>query len=218
MVEYEPIQLVDPFNEMQYSVNSSLGIESWQTGSIHLRNLKERIALPNGARVKYAGLMDRGYWLGRGSSLFGSKLGEVRIEKNRDKQTIDFIIDAYTGSDDHHKFVMGHEEGHVVDKTGNLGVLWQVAKKEGYEFDFFTEEYALASDELTKRLFYVGGTEEEVNLYWNKPLNEKEMLAHVSGLIALVRADVNPNLILQIEQAIRTNSDYIVKEALEKAA
>lgn len=197
------------------SILDNFQSESWHTDSMTLRNIKAGIILPSGARVKYANFMDRNLRLGMGIC---SPIGEVRMFYNEEKQTIDFTIDAYYGSDNYHKFVIGHEEGHAADMTGNLEILWQTAKKLGFEFNFFSEEYAHISDEFTKKLFYGGYSEEAMARSWKKPRNEREILAHIGGLVAIAQTDVNPSLINKIEQAIRTNSEIQVRKTLEIAA
>ncbi len=195
-----------------------LHFESWHIDKMALRNIKAGIILPRGARAKYSDFMNRNFQLGRNKSLICDRLGEVCMSYNEEKQTIDFTIDAYGGSGSHHKFVIGHEEGHVADLTGNLAVLWQTAKKLGFEFDFFSEEYAHTSDEFTKKLFYEGFSEEAMARSWKKPHNEREILAHIGGLVAIAQIDVSSSLINRVERAIRTNSEIQVRKTLEIAA
>ncbi len=193
---------------------SSMGI--WYTNKMTLKNIQERIILPQGTRVKYANPIDSKLIFVTDNSLFNTTLGQVSYNHNEENQTLDCIIDAYSGSDTKHKFVMGHEEGHIADKTGNLVVLWNAAKQLGYEFSCFSEEYAKASDNSTQKMFYGGYTEDDLQKSWKKPFNEQELLAHIGGFITLIKANVNPDLIRKFEQAIRSNSESHVRTILER--
>ncbi|MGD9276873.1 MAG: hypothetical protein PVJ67_06910 [Candidatus Pacearchaeota archaeon] len=194
----------------------SFGVGIWHTKEIFLRNIKRTIPLTNGIRVKYNGALEKGYWLQRRPPFWGN-MGEVKynINNENNKKTLDITIDAYNGSGEHHKFVMGHEEGHVADKTGNLIELWKAAKEEGFEFDFFTFQDATVSDISTRIVLYDKWTQEDLDKSWNKPYSEKELLAHIGGLIAIIKSKANPLFITRMYDAIKSKSDYDIGRVLE---
>ncbi|MBI2558865.1 hypothetical protein HYW20_06085 [Candidatus Woesearchaeota archaeon] len=197
--------------------------EKWNTGRIDLKGVQESVRLPENVRVKYTDDYDRGYWLARrGGNLFVNKHGELRPTHNPETGTLDFLIDTYKGDGPHFIFTRGHEEGHLLDVTGNLVTLWNAAASLGYNFECFPFSLASKSDFATICLYEDKGFVDEreksefVRLSFEKDFNQKELIAHIGGLVALAKSRESPSLIKKIADSIRTDSEYEVRGVLKE--
>lgn len=166
--------------------------------NMYLKGIKENIQFPSNVRVRYTNDSSRGFWLD------SDKLGAIVSNKNIKNNTHDFIIDFIEGEGDLYKFILGHEEGHITEFTGNLMTLWNSARKLGCDFNFFTEDFAYFSDKAYKGLFQGYWTKKNFSLSLGKTKNTQEILAHIGGLIALKKSGKDSELIDKIEHAIKT--------------
>lgn len=172
--------------------------QEWHTGNIYLKHIQETIVLPPQVRVRYMTDAEKKEYLKSYYSGFHGNWGEVKTFANTGNGTLDMTIYC-RGRGFRRIYTMGHEEGHVVDKTGNLQKLLSVAKEVGFQFDFFTKAKAKRSDQAVKRASVA-----ELALGKSKPYNERELLADIGGLIALKKAHANQTLLEKIEESIQT--------------
>jgi hypothetical protein len=101
-------------------------------------------------------------------------------------------------------FARGHEEGHAAFYLGNLESLKKIADELEVTLKFLTDDYCLSHDEAMKRFLIPGvGTNGDYKIARGKPMYEREMIAHIGGLAALVNSpSANKSIIEHVRNAI----------------
>jgi hypothetical protein len=100
-------------------------------------------------------------------------------------------------------FARGHEEGHAALYLGHLEDLKKIADGLEVSLDFFTDDYCSIHDEATKRFLKPGyGSSKDYEIARGKPFHEKEMIANIGGLAALVNLSANEGIIEEVREAI----------------
>lgn len=101
-------------------------------------------------------------------------------------------------------FARGHEEGHAAFYLGNLTAIKEVATLLNLDLGFFTEDYCSTHDEATKRFLIPGrGTSRDYQIVRGKSFAERELIANIGGLMALVNSSAEEELIKKVRQGIK---------------
>ncbi|MBT3404725.1 hypothetical protein HN832_02670 [archaeon] len=186
--------------------------EPWHEGEVKLRAIGETISLPKGIRFKYADQTHHDPTLDSTPQTNTRAFGEHR--PSRREEGYDIVIDWCRNLRGIlYKHVLGHEEGHLFSSTGNLQLLRESAKKEGFEFDCLNEQYAFDSDKAIRRIFNRNYKDEDLK-FWVPPKNQRELLAHVGSLVALAKTQISPELTGELVAAIQTGREEKFKELM----
>ncbi len=159
-----------------------------------LHTIGLRFPVPDGAKfIDYGNVIDEEH-----SELWGTCTsqysdGEITVEV-----AVNGLLPRALGI-----FARGHEEGHAAFYLGSLNSLKRIANDLGVRLGFLTEEYCATHDKATRRFLRPGyGDAEAFRIARRKPHSEREMIAHIGGLAALVKFKADQGIIEYVRQAI----------------
>ncbi len=185
----------------------------WVESNFHLRATDMVIPLHRRLRIKELG--------GTNHSAFGkndAQKGYVPSRYVASTGKWELILDYVPGlPPDYATFVRGHEEGHVYQKTGNLLTLLDETQRHGLEFEFFTKEMTMLSDQWVREFltlypnavpshpWYQGGIKDLDEIADGITILQftlSEDTADVAGLLALIKGKYDPELISEVKKII----------------
>ena len=102
-------------------------------------------------------------------------------------------------------FTAGHEEGHALHAMGRLKSLYEVARELGISFDFLDLDEAVRYDALAAQNLSLKGNEIKSATKSMFNSSPSESIAHIGGLVALVKAGSNPDFIRALWENIDHN-------------
>ena len=204
--------------------------EQWQEGEATLRALGMKINLPENVRIKYCDYFARindtkAPKIARAIDADGNKLpkrlGAIKM-KRLDGQTtkLGLLIDCYEGEGLLALFAQGHEEGHIMDHTCNLFALCNEANRLGYNFDFLSSDAAQKHDNAMNLLYQSyfldmdrGRFIDALKSYVAPRFNQRELIAHVGGLVSMAKSGQckNDAILNEISTAIKTDNERWVR-------
>ncbi|MBT3814597.1 hypothetical protein HOE37_05005 [Candidatus Woesearchaeota archaeon] len=158
-----------------------------------------QIPVPTGAKfVDHGEVIDK-----KQQELWGSCTNQYSAGKMLTELMVNGLLER-----DVKTFARGHEEGHATFYLGHLKSLKEIAEELEVTLKFFTDDYCLKHDEAMKRFLIPGvGTNEDYNIAKCKPMYEREMIAHIGGLAALVNSPSAKKSIIEHVQHAICNGD-----------
>jgi hypothetical protein len=112
-------------------------------------------------------------------------------------------------------FVQGHEEGHALLYLGHLTALKKDMDREGIELDFMTDAYCQEHDEAT-RFFLTpfAGSVKHYEIARGKSKFEREMIAHATGLVALIKSSADQRIVSKLQEQLKQGNMNLYPNSL----
>lgn len=110
-----------------------------------------------------------------------------------------------------YSFARGHEEGHAIFYLGKLSLLREKADSldeslESLKLDFLTGEYCSTHDDATERFFARRHSAKDYKIARSKPFFERESIANLGGLIALINEQTDVRILNLVSKGIKEGS------------
>jgi hypothetical protein len=174
----------------------------WETKELVLPGIGIKLDVPPRARICHLGQSNQFDWEKENSA------GICVPQPNFKTGGYDFIIARKKDLEPafYDTFVMGHEEGHLLNYIGGLEILYDQSKHLGLEFPFMNIFDLKKSDESAKKIHQKRYNHQDFARVWKKDNLLKESLADVAGLVTLIKQEFPDKMVEIIRKEVEQRS------------